>query len=97
MPHPKKFSFVFILFSTICIFLFYSFSPSNKEFVKLGFLQQQTSKFKKTTENLEKIASDYKLGKTHQDSLKKALIIARNEYKKIEFFLSFQYEGVAHR
>lgn len=96
MPRSKKFSFAFAILSVICISLFYSFSPSNKEFTKLGFLQQKTSQFKKTTEALEKVATDFKLGKTNQDSLQKALLAARNEYKKIEFFLSFQYTEYAN-
>ncbi|HET8802986.1 MAG TPA: cytochrome-c peroxidase, partial [Aequorivita sp.] len=96
MPRSKKFSFALVFISALILSLFYSFSPSNKEFIKLGFLQQQTSQFKKTTEVLEKVAADFKLGKTNQDSLQKAVLAARNEYKKIEFFLSFQYPEYAN-
>lgn len=87
----KKISFAFILFSAITAFLFYSFSPLNTEFVKLSFLQQHTLQFKKATEVLEKVGEDFKFGKATQDSLQKAVLAARKEYKKIEFFLSFQY------
>lgn len=66
------------------------------EFVKLSFLQQQTFQFKKATDTLEKVASNFKLGKTNQESLQKAVLAARNEYKKIEFFLSFQYPEYAN-
>lgn len=96
MPHSKKISFAFIFFSAISIFLFYSFSSSKMEFVKLSFLQQQTFQFKKATDTLEKVASNFKLGKTNQESLQKAVLAARNEYKKIEFFLSFQYPEYAN-
>ncbi|KJJ38219.1 cytochrome-c peroxidase [Aequorivita vladivostokensis] len=91
MPRSKKISFVLILFSSISISLFYSFSPSNKEFVKLYVLQQQLSQFKNTTAALEKVASDYQLGKTNQESLQKAVLSAREAYKKIEFYIAFQY------
>lgn len=96
MPRSKKFSFAFVIIFALSLSLFYSFSPSNKEFTKLGFLQRQTSQFKKTTDALEKVATDFKLGKTNQDSLQKAVLAARNEYKKIEFFLSFQYPEYAN-
>ncbi len=96
MPHSKNISFALVVLSAFSVFLFYSFSPDNKEFTKLSFLQQQTSQFKKTTETLEKVATDFKLGKTNQDSLQKAMLAARNEYKKIEFFISFQYPEYAN-
>ena len=96
MPRSKKISFAFILFFAISAFLFYSFSPSNKEFVKLSSLQLHTSQFKKATESLEKVATDFKLGKTNQDSLQRAVLAARNEYKKIEFFIAFQYPEYAN-
>lgn len=96
MPRPKKISFAFFFLSAVCIFIFYSFSPSTNEFTKLSFLQQETSNFKKATEALEKVATDFKLGKTNQDSLQKAVLAARYEYKKIEFFLSLQYTEYAN-
>ncbi len=40
---------------------------------------------------MEKVGEDFKFGKATQDSLQKAVLAARKEYKKIEFFLSFQY------
>lgn len=96
MPRSKKISFVFILFSAVSISLFYSFSPSNNEFVKLGIIQQQLSQFKTATEALDKVAADYQLGKTNQKSLQKAVISAREAYKKIEFYIAFQYPEYAN-
>ena len=96
MPRSKKISFAFIILCTFSFFLFFSFSPSDKEFVRLDFLQQQTSQFKKTTETLERVATDFKLGKANQDSLQIAVIAARNEYKKMEFFIAFQYPEYAN-
>ena len=96
MPLQKKNSIAFLLLSAISVFLFYSFSPANKEFTNLSFLQQQTAKFKNSVDMLEKVAEDFKFGKTNQESLQTAVLETRSQYKRIEFFLSFQYPEYAN-
>ncbi len=91
MSLSKKVNRFIVILSSIVIFLFYSFSPAKHEFVQIPYLQQEALQLKNAVTNLEQVAEAFKFEKTNLESLQKALLTTRNDYKKLEFYLSFRY------
>ncbi len=91
MPQIKITHLILLSGITLFAFICFSFSPSKTEFIKLSFLQQHTLEFKKSIDTLEKAAEAFKLGKTKQDVIQAKVLKAREDYKKIEFYISFRY------
>ncbi|SEW39807.1 cytochrome c peroxidase [Chitinophaga sp. YR573] len=66
-----------------------SFYPSFSKAEELA--ATYANDFRKTTIELEEIASAYKFNQVSQDTLRAMLVRTRNAYKKIEFLLAYYY------
>ncbi|NUY81806.1 c-type cytochrome [Flavobacterium sp. MAH-1] len=86
-PNLKK-----IAIPLTAIFLALIFSPASKRTEeKSSFLDKNLNQLSLQIVKLEKTASDFHTGKTSVDSLQSAVRQTRLQFKKVEFFLAFQY------
>ncbi|MBT0608969.1 cytochrome-c peroxidase [Aequorivita echinoideorum] len=96
MFQTKKIKIASVLAISIFALFLYSFSSSQDQLIELSYLQRQTAAFNKQVAMLQKVAEDFKLGKTDQESVQKVVSETRMQYKKIEFFVSFRYPEYAN-
>ena len=75
-----------------CIVLLFSFQNEKEEYYrKSNFILSAAEEFNAEVEELQKIAKGLQLGQVEVDRLRSAVLRSRLAYKKIEFYLDFEF------
>ena len=75
-----------------CIVLLFSFQNEKEEYYrKSNFILSAAEEFNAEVEELQKIAKGFQLGQVEVDRLRSAVLRSRLAYKKIEFYLDFEF------
>jgi len=89
--YQSKLKLVFVSLVSIVALVLFSFSARTPEMTSVELMNKYTDELNQSVIALDNVASNYKYGKVGLDSLQHTLLNTRLCYKKIEFFLAFQY------
>lgn len=80
-----------IVLASFLTSLFFSFTTEKESHQGIGFMEQYTREFEDAVNRLDSVANEFLYGKAEMEILQNAVLDTRLAYKKIEFFLGFQY------
>ncbi|SHI99253.1 cytochrome c peroxidase [Mesonia phycicola] len=91
LTKPFKMLVLLTLLVTVFITLF-SFQPTKEEYYyNANYIKKAAEEFNKEVILLQKIGRGFQAGTVEKDSLRNAVLTTRLAYKKIEFYLDFQF------